>query len=262
MFVIDHFMEFGRCFPSPLPFVAGDEREGHGPEGWFKRVNRSKLDLPIGQLPVSVNRASLLAMAADHRVGTAELCISIFAWGGMHGKNRDYLFGCPMAPWVAIAEQVRDDKLSRSEAYDSFATLRNNGKGSAIAGMGPAYFTKLLYFLAPGLPGFSKGYIMDQWLGCSINLLTGREIVKLDQHVTWKIKKGQAERSVDSYVSNVNCGQDYDAFCRAVEALSAKLGEAWTPELTERALIADGGKVKHPWRGYVIKERLKLFSFE
>jgi hypothetical protein len=65
-----------------------------------------------------------------------------------------------------------------------------------------------------------KGYIMDQWLGCSVNLLTGRQIVKLDQHLTWQLKQGRPEQRVDSYVSDLNTGQDYEAFCRSVESLS------------------------------------------
>jgi hypothetical protein len=86
-------------------------------------VDRTKLDVKIGDLAKFVNRKSLLAMAADRSFGTVELCISIFAWGGMHGQNRKHLFERPLAPWVGIANQVRDGMLSRSEAYDSFARL-------------------------------------------------------------------------------------------------------------------------------------------
>jgi hypothetical protein len=259
VFVIEHFARFVALFPSPLTFVDGARQEGKSPAAWFNKVDRTKLGSTIGALPLAVNRTSLLAMAADSSIGTAELCISIFAWGGMRGNHRDLLFARPIAPWVAIVDQVRRNELKRSEAYDTFAKLRTNGDGNPIAGMGPAYFTKLLYFLAPGTPESPKGYIMDQWLGCSVNLLTGKQIVKLDQQVKWQIKDGKAEQVADSIVSNVNSGQDYETFCQIVEALSTKMGAPWTAELIERALIADGGKSAHPWRAYVKQQRLKHF---
>jgi len=256
MFITNHLAKFQSCYASPPVFVTGDEREGKSPAVWFKDVDQGKLGAKIGDLPLSVNRTSLLAMAADCNVGTAELCISIFAWGGMRGSHRNLLFSRPLAPWLEIADQVRENKLSRSKAYDSFAKLRSDGRDNPIAGMGPAYFTKLLYFLAPGVPGSPKGYIMDQWLGCSVNLLTGRQVVKLDHHIKWKTTQ---DRVVDSVVSNVNVGRDYEMFCRTVEELSSLMGASWTPELTERALIADGGRSPHPWRDYVVKQRLEAF---
>ena len=261
MFVIEHLKRFRACFPSPPAFASGAKKEGKNPAAWFNSVDQTELGSTINSLPPSVNRTSLLAMAADNSVGTAELCISIFAWGGMRGNHRDLLFSRPLAPWVAIADQVRRNQLSRAGAYNSFANLRTTGSGNPIAGMGPAYFTKLLYFLAPGTPESPKGYIMDQWLGCSVNLLPGRQVVKLDQNVKWQIKNGQAKQVVDSIVSNVNSGYDYEEFCQIVEALSGKMGASWTPELTERALIADGGKSAHPWRAYVKDQRLKQLSF-
>lgn len=261
MFDAEHFARFRECFPSPIAFASGTRQEGKSPAAWFKSIDRAKIGLTIGTLPLAVNRTSLLAMAMDHSIGTAELCISILAWGGMRGNHRDLLFERPTHPWVTIADEVRRNQLNRSKAYDAFATLRTNGKSNPVAGMGPAYFTKLLYFLAPGTLESPKGYIMDQWLGCSVNLLTRRQVVKLDHHVRWQLTNGRARQAVDSIVSDVNSGHDYEEFCRAVEALSVRMGASWTPELTERALIADGGKSPHPWRAHVRDERLKQLSF-
>ncbi len=262
MFISEHIRQFKSCFPSPPALASSEENEGRSPERWFKNIDRNKLSMKIGPLPITTNRPALLAMAADRSAGTAELCISILAWGGMHGKNRDRLFARPLDPWVSLAERIRDDELSRSESYDAFSQLRISG-GEAIAGMGPAYFTKLIYFLAPVTSSrTAKGYIMDQWLGCAVNLLAGRQLVKLDQHLTWQVKKGQPAQRADSFVSNLNSGRDYEAFCQSVEALSAQMGAPWTPELTERALIADGGRVPHPWRAYVVQQRLAAMRIE
>ncbi|UUO32320.1 MULTISPECIES: 8-oxoguanine DNA glycosylase OGG fold protein [Bradyrhizobium] len=260
MFISEHLSKFKSCFPAPPTLALPEENEGRSPERWFKDIDPRQLTMRVGPLRPTTNRPELLAMATDRSVGTLELCISVLAWGGMHGKNRDLLFERPLEPWISIANRIRDDELSRSESYDAFAALRSSGN-SAIVGMGPAYFTKLIYFLAPAASSrVAKGYIMDQWLGCAINLLTGRQVVKLDQHLTWKLKKNKPVLRADSFVSNLNTGQDYEAFCQLVEALSAELGTAWTPELTERALIAEGGRTPHPWRSHVVEQRLATMS--
>ena len=257
MFVPEHLAKFKSCFPSPLSFASGDENEGRSPAEWFKDIDRTKLGLEVRPLPSVANRTTLLAMAADRNVGTVELCISILAWGGMRGRNRDHLFKRPVSPWIDLADVIRNGELTRAEAYDAFAKLRRAGD-AAITGMGPAYFTKLLYFLAPRASSRPhNGYIMDQWVGCSINLLAGRQIVKLDHHLIWRLKQEQPVQRVEAYVSDLNTGQDYEEFCRSIEELSFEMGSPWTPELTERAQIADGGRTPHPWRAHVIEQRLK-----
>lgn len=179
-------------------------------------------------------------------------CLGRNAW-----RKRKRLFAQPVAPWVTLADQIRAGLLSRAKAYDAVVNFRT-GKTAEIAGMGPAFFTKLLYFLPPGLPIASKGYIMDQWLGCSINLLTGEQIVKLDHHVVWEAKSGKPLVDVNSVVSGVNSCEDYERFCRTIESLSRELGPPWTPEKVERALIAHGGVHPHPWREYVIAQRRSI----
>ncbi len=260
MFVIRHLEKFKACFRAPPTLALGDTQEGRSPKAWFRNVDSTRFNVAIVDLPAAVNRQKLLAMASDRTVRTLDLCVSIFAWGGMHGANRKRLFEQPLDPWITLADQVRDNKLRRAEAYDAFAGLRTRGKASAIAGMGPAYFTKLLYFLSPGSPMGTKGYIMDQWLGCSVNLLTAKQVVKLDHNLKWEKKKNATRLRIDSIVSAINTGDDYEKFCLAVEALSSEMGASWTPELTERALIADGGRSPHPWRDHVVKQR--QISFE
>jgi hypothetical protein len=102
----------------------------------------------------------------------------------------------------------------------------------------------------------SEGRSPERWF----NLLAGRQLVKLDQHLIWQLKRGQPVQRADSFVSNLNMGRDYEGFCQYVEALSDEMGSAWTPELTERALIADGGRTPHPWRAYVVEQRLAAIS--
>lgn len=171
MFETDHLAQFKACFPAPLPCPAKNEQEGKSPAAWFKSLGQINPETNVGDLPKFTNRTLLLEVAKNSSVGTLKLCISIFAWGGMNPANGKRLFALPTPPWVQIAEQVRAGKLSRSEAYNEFARLKSSKK---LSGVGPAYFTKLLYFLAPRTNGARPiGYIMDQWLGCSVNLLTG-----------------------------------------------------------------------------------------
>jgi hypothetical protein len=254
MFVYKHFDKFKSLFEKP---PEPPEVEGKNPQRWFANVDHTRLGEEVDQLPASpTNRAKLLAMATKPAVRTLDLSISILAWGGMQGNHRDKLFGRPPQAWIEIADRIRGGKLTRSEAYDEFAWLRKNGE---LPGMGPAYFTKLIYFLAPETAAKPKGYIMDQWVACSVNLLTGRQVVKLDETIKWKKVSGRIEREVNSTVSDVNTGEDYEACCRSIEAISKEMNSDWDPEKVELALLAEGGRNPHGWRKYVVEERLAKF---
>jgi len=66
--------------------------------------------------------------------------------------------------------KLRSDKLTRAGAYNLFAGT------NALPGLGPAYFTKLLFFFSPT----KSNYIMDQWTTKSMMLLTGdRNLVQM-----------------------------------------------------------------------------------
>lgn len=196
-------------------------------------------------LASAVNRAQLIDMCADSNVETLPLCISILAWGGMHGSNRDHLFQRSPEPWLTLAQRIRDGSLTRQQAFDGFSALIHEKK---MTGMKGAYFTKLIYFLMPrsqGGEGLPIGYIMDQWVGCSINLLAEQDIVKMNHSAVWKREgKGRSAslvQSVSSHVSEWNSGEEYEAFCGAVEALAREMGPEWSPEQTELALMSKGG---------------------
>jgi hypothetical protein len=128
-------------------------------------------------------------------------------------------------------------------------------KIGAYAGMGPAYFTKLIYFLLPrNLAPAKRGYIMDQWVGCSVNLICGREIVKMNSSYSWGIdRKGLLKKSSSFIVADVNSSSDYSDFCEALAKLSKELNFA--PDFVDRALMSEGGRKKKAWRKYVIENR-------
>jgi hypothetical protein len=249
---------FRDLHPAPAVFAQGEESEGSAPLPWYAEAPDNRPLVDQTQLSGTFNRTRLIAMQADPDVGILELCVAILAWGGMHRNNRDHLFKRPVEAWLDVARAIRAGELSRIAAFDAFAALCHQG---AIVGMKPAYFTKLIYFLMPR-GGAPIGYIMDQWLGCSVNLLCGREVVKMDHMLGWhQEKRAKApERRITSHVSAWNTGRDYERFCTAIETLAAAMGADWDPEATELTLMSNGGKKPGAWRAHVKRERLARFG--
>lgn len=157
--------------------------------------------------------------------------ICAMAWG-LQGASRT---GAHVsAAWASRARiecrlvRLRAGGLTRQEAYDLFAD-------DPIPGLGPSYFTKLLYFFQPGT---LDRFIMDQWTGKAINLLAGHQVVRM---------YGDAP-------NDRNTGQNYDIFCRVVEAIAARLG--CTPDEAEQRLFSSGAQHRRQrgaWRAHVLE---------
>lgn len=114
---------------------------------------------------------------------------------------------------------------TRSAAYNLIC-----GEG-AIKGHGPSFFTKLLYFFSP----CPTSYIMDQWTAKSINLLTGRLVVRMD----------------GDFPSGDNTGANYQNFCEEVDAVAALIG--CSGQEAEERLFSRGGRPRWRWREYVVR---------
>lgn len=197
-------------------------------------------------------RTDVLQLASNPTTPIDVLCWSVFAWGGMRRSNRDYLKNMtPPATWLELADQIRAGELSRVQAYDRFAAL---AKGKKLSGVGPAFYTKLIYFLMPPRSARPIGYIMDQWAGCGVNLIANREVVLTDVSAGWKAqaKGGWGKTSVSCWVSNKNTGQNYEDYCQQVEAIAKEIDR--TPDDTE-FLLMNAASCKETWRDYVLKER-------
>lgn len=161
------------------------------------------------------------------------------AWGGQ-GRGPSGSKNAQRA-WKSRAEieprlrQLKDGRLSRAAAYDLFC------KSGRVPGLGPAYFTKLLYFFGP-----SGHYIMDQWTTKSVILLTGKNYIR-------HTKLGP---------THDNTGFNYDLFCCIVEDLADQLSA--TGDLIEQRLFSHGSvnsQPRGPWRAHTYqawKERPKL----
>jgi hypothetical protein len=191
------------------------------------------------------NRDVLFKLASDQSVTTVTLCAVILAWGGMRASNGKMLFS-QQDRWREAVDKVRFNKLTRREAYRLLHELRLKGE---LPGMGPAYFTKLIFFLrGPGVN--DMGYIMDQWTGCSVNVLTGNpSMVLMNVTCTWK---SATTVSSDFTVSDRNGPDHYEQFCAAVDHIAAAMDlDRQDAEL----LLMSQGRGRGDWRKHVITHR-------
>jgi len=201
--------------------------------------------------PRQVSRDDVFSLVADVSFNTATVCAAIMAWGGMRMNHRDMLFGEASQQWVGVSEKIRNGHYDRRTAYEAFVALQRENK---LPGAGPAYFTKLIYFLMPRSDGSRpSGYIMDQWAGCSINLLAGSDTVRMNSIFEWVSSRGKLARRATFIVSDTNDGSNYEAFCSAVDALATHFGISG--DATDRALLSTGGRNAEAWRQYVIEHR-------
>ena len=160
-----------------------------------------------------------LAAADCRSVEVEVVCAAAMAWGGMRLQHGRLLWEKSDGKWLDVARCIRNGKLNRAKAYEGFDELR---KGNELPGMGPAFFTKLIYFLTQGKDREGKpAYIMDRWAASSVNLLTGSNRVLLDGTRTWKRPKDGLDVSYSFTASDANTGDDYEAFCTAVDRLAA-----------------------------------------
>ena len=91
---------------------------------------------------------------------------------------------------------------------------------------------------------------MDQWTSRSINLLLGKNLIKLDNRVTVNKKKYEDGQG--------NTGDVYEKFCETVETLCKEIQKTdrfITPNETEQLIFSRGGREnkKAFWREYLIK---------
>ncbi len=175
-----------------------------------------------------LERPKLKDLSADAGAGNRDVLWAILAWGGMKRDAAQRLERNERI-WTDIIEKLRSGGWDRRESYRICQdAMLHNPSG----GIGPAYFTKLIFFANPR----HDGYIMDQWTARSINLLIDRPpLVKMRT-------RDHVDPRNDSYT--------YERFCGAVETLSTLLIDK-SPEDTEQCLFSTGGRNPAPWRRYV-----------
>ena len=216
---------------------------GVAPAKWVKDHGLVRVpspnDLPTHQL----NRTDVRAICRDMSKDVLFGYVCAMAWGsqgqGVGGRANledawEYL---STSPNKKILDDLRNNQYSRAQAYSLL-------KGK-IPGVGPAYFTKLLFFFSPQ-PNL---YIMDQWTAKSINLLTGKKIVIIDP-----ILNKRTGKQTDA-VSGRNKGANYEKYCEAIDEIAKHLKMA--SDDVEEMLMSKGTVLKgsippEPWRQYVL----------
>lgn len=197
------------------------------PEAWVRSVGID--DLSASFAKQRMTRTFLKSAATDTQVSDRDLLWGILAWGGMR-RDAARRLAENEETWLGVLKSLRGDGLSRSESYklcfDAVA-------GMPAGGIGPAYFTKLIFFANPR----HDGYIMDQWTSRSVNLLvSGGPVVRM---------------RTANHVDPRNDHHVFETYCRIVEDLSGLLVDK-NPEETEQCLFSTGGKQVAPWRRYVM----------
>ena len=239
---IDAVKAFRRSLSDELPNGEGGKN--------CKTFGQGLQGVDLSNLPDrSVSRQEVFDLAGNAAANTTTVCAAAMAWGGMNMGFSKPFFALAGEGWLAVADRIRNEGMDRKAAYEALNQLRHDGK---LKGAGPAFFTKLIYFLTPqDQAGKAQPYIMDQWAGCSLNVLVGKELVKMNVSRSWAIGKGAPEASF--HVSDVNDGADYEAFCDHMEALRKNLKLSVAD--FDRAIVAQGGRNKSSWRQYVIENR-------
>ena len=206
------------------------------PQGWAASVGAEEKWRE--QLPnKAMAREELKNLCARDNVSSETCFLSIMAWGGMrisHGR-RAWAVISEISP---IVDDMRSSKIGRLEAYERFRTLRAE---NPACGMGPAFFTKLIYFASPK----HDGYIMDQWTALSANLL--QEKPSFVELIAWKYRKTSYCR-----VSDENSVKNYEDYCNFTELLGNKFNIS--AEAAEIRMFSRGGKNPAAWRKYVKRE--------
>jgi hypothetical protein len=240
-----HLAEFIRRSP---PHAVGRMTEawdgGKQPGSWFAAVGYTPSFTGALRPEAKLTRSAVENVIRSERVSDADASMLIFAWGGMTVKNAKLVVGS-LNHWLEIVSDLRSEKLTYLGAYDRFLAQSLQGN---MPGCGPAYYTKLIFFLTKHLD--QRGFIMDQWLGRSINLLADREVVRFYRP---RRKAPLKQR----YVHKKNSCSAYEEFCAAVRNLTLVSGETdpdvrVREENVEMRLFSDG-RGKGDWREYVIK---------
>ena len=214
-----------------------------------------RVRLPKGK----VRRSEVFELAADRSVSTATVCVAAMAWGGMRLRNWMLLWEPTDGEWLNVAKRIRNGKLTRAKGYACLKKLKEEEK---LKGMGPAFFTKLIYFLTSrDKSKRHTAYIMDQWAASSVNVLTGWDMVRMDvtpksPRRTRKSSMSELARSYAFTVSDKNTAVDYETFCSAVDQLACRF--CLSTDQVDQALFGADAIGPGCWRRYLIHQRLQL----
>ena len=197
---------------------------GSACRGWAEWVTQaSHPNLPSARQ----NREQLGALIDGDQLSDEEAYLAVMAWGGqhrLHGRSAWEGFD-RLRP---IINKLRNGAMDRRAGYRAFYELTTQ-EFDRLRGMGPAYYTKLLFFL----PRDGRGPIMDQWTAKSMQLLIDRQgaepIVSMPQ----------------GYVTRHNDAGVYEQFYVFIESLA----ERYSVSVGNAEELVFAGS-RQPWRDH------------
>lgn len=209
------------------------------PRNWLVSLGREEtMRQLIEAFPDEVLSREALRNRLRDETNPKVSALLVLAWGEMRVRNARLLFDPDVPqPLLDLVARLRASEMTREDAYSAFRELQDS---NSIPGLGPAYYTKLIYFLRDiNADETGAGFIMDQWTATSINLLFGDKIVKMDKDRLGK----------KYYVSKRNTAKNYERFCGLIEDVAKHWGaRAEHVEIT----LFGGGKGHDAWREHVI----------
>lgn len=203
----------------------------------------------------AISRSNLIKLWRNFNVSTEACFLSTMAWGGMkagHGRS----IWQTRNDWIPLCEQLRIGAFpDRKEAFEQFRLLRRQGK---LPGMGPAYFTKVLFFARP----IQDAYILDQWTARSIHMLTKARFwpsVDIDTTTLRRMQNNDGKaREIRVNVTDRVTSSDYGHYCDLVEELGRRLQQ--TPCIIEETMFGQGGRNPTEWRSFIMNNWYDLPS--
>lgn len=216
-----------------IPFEHQTFAYAKAPRDWVRSMKLEGVDFADTLPAVAQSREDVRRLCRSGNFPLLYCYICVMAWGNQGaGKSRRHA----QRAWsererlIPILAAIAAGTISRVQAYALFC-----GAG-AIAGLGPSYFTKLLYFFWPD----ECCYIMDQWTAKSINYLCGEKLVPMS----------------GGYVATFTDGNHYERYCQAVELLAGLTDarERLSGAETEMRLFCRGGRLPGPWRKIIREE--------
>lgn len=221
---------------------AGDHGhwKGKAADGWLRSVNlRDRLvpDTNVHLCANALDRKALRAYCRQNDASDLETFVAVMAWGGMSVRNGRLALREPRRI-LELVRQIRHSALNRADDYDRFYRARQEG---SMNGIGPAYYTKLLFFIRRD----QDSYILDQWTARSIYILTG----------SCEFPRVAGLPGNRARVSDAITPQDYEKYGRIVDVIAGHAGPMrWTGADVEERLFSEGGRSPKPWREYVKKQ--------
>lgn len=214
--------ELKRCkdILDKVPVVIRDKMwlTNASPKKWFDYFDTNWKISDLSERPL--NRSELLEQFLPYRNKgkldepiVRKLIISVLAWGGMgYSKTQGKL----AISTIGSYERVCTELLNGMSSVDAYAEFFGLKKLREMKGIGPAYYTKLIFFF-----GDQSGLIMDRWTARSTNLICNREIIKLD----------------GNYVSPRNSEQTYSKYLEFISELQHQL-DIESPAKTEELIFS------------------------